>query len=157
MNDKELMNTIDKIQTELNNIKKELEVNAEPTFSRVAKGERYYSAVLINENCETTSCIERGDNCDNSRFANNNYFCTRERAQEVADKINMLLLLERLHDTYCPNYKPNWVNAATAKYFLRFIRATNRWEVAECWQKDTAFVYFPTPEIARKVCNILNA
>lgn len=72
MNDKELMNAINKIQTELNNIKKELEVNAEPTFSRVAKGTKYHSAVLINTECGITSCVENGDGCDTNRFKYNN-------------------------------------------------------------------------------------
>ena len=156
MDNKELMNTIDKIQTELNNIKKELEVNAEPTFSKVRKGTKYYSALLATLDCGVTSSIEDGDDCDTNRFKNNNYFYTRERAQEVADKINMLLLLERLHDTYCPGYEPNWADDS-AKYFHKFNRVTNRWAVGKCHRMDMEFVYFPTEEIAQKVCDILNA
>ena len=55
---------------------------------------------------------------DKLNFENNNYFLTKERAEEVADKIKFLLKLERLHDIYCPDYKPNWNNEWESKFYI---------------------------------------
>lgn len=77
----------------------------EPKYERVKEGENYY---WVGTYCGRLVAIAGTENPIDSNFDNNNYFHTKERANEVADKINFLLKLERLHEIYCPDYKPNW-------------------------------------------------
>ena len=133
---------------------------SEPKFERVAKYEKYYSLVF-NADAQTTQCIERGEYCydDTDCYESNNYFHTRERAKEVADKINLLLKLERLHDIYCPNYVPDWNDKDKVKYYVfknEFV-SISIWDIGYVSTSDISDVYFPTEEIAKKVCDILNA
>lgn len=129
----------------------------EPKFERVGKYGKYYS-ILFNGAAMTCEERDNGQNCfdDTDNFESNNYFKTEQRAQEVADKINFLLKLERLHDIYCPDYKPDWKGADDKHYVVRdgqrkkyACRSTIGWSGIAC-------VFFPTREIAQKVCNILN-
>lgn len=131
----------------------------EPKFERVKDREAYWS--VDSKFCaegKATPCqhYENFHRSDNSYFDNNNYFKTEQRAKEVADKINRLLKLERLHDIYCPDYKPDWESADDKHYVIRdeqrkkyVYRSTIGWSEVAC-------VFFPTKKIAQKVCNILN-
>ena len=79
-----------------------------------------------------------------------------ERDEEVADKINFLLKLERLHDIYCPDYVPDWQDNAR-KYYVFYGEKDSTYYVGGCLAADRKpCVYFPTTEIAQKVCDILN-
>lgn len=132
----------------------------EPKFERVKKNENYYYLEFGSalETVTIYSDADTGHPIDKNRFDNNNYFHTEQRAQEVADKINFLLKLERLHDTFCPDFFPNWKNNDEIKYsvfydnYSRCYR-TSMFSVNE--YKNNAF--FATKEIAQKVCDILNA
>lgn len=100
---------------------------------------------------------EKNNFFDECYFKSNNYFLTKERAEEVADKINFLLKLERLHDVYCPDYKPDWEEGKDeCKWFIRF-DAKNK-EYLAFWTTiyRDATVYFDSKETAKKVCEILN-
>lgn len=133
----------------------------EPKFERVEIRKPYWS-VGITPKAEPR-CYREGFeyheqfhcNC----FDNNNYFHTKERAQEVADKINFLLKLERLHDTFCPDYVPDWNDKDKVKYYVfknEFI-SISIWDIGYVSTSNISDVYFPTEEIAKKVCDILNA
>lgn len=128
----------------------------EPNFKRVEQHKNYYS-ITIDERINCSVYREEYWGVDDNHFDNNNYFYTRERAQEVANKIKFLLKLERLHDIYCPDYKPSWNSFPERKYFVLFGYETKKWEVN--WYQSfspSGIVYFPTEEIAQKVCDILN-
>lgn len=74
-------------------------------------------------------------------------------AVEVADKINFLLKLERLHDTFCPD----WNDKRKAKWAVVFDYAENKY--ASYWNPVTdnhTIVYFDSKETAEQVCKILN-
>ena len=73
-------------------------------FERVEKGKIYYT---VTGELNIIRCIEGGHIIDNNFYNANNYFYTQKRAQEVANKINFLLKLERLHDIFCPDYVPD--------------------------------------------------
>ena len=125
----------------------------ESKFERVAKGEIYFS---ITGELGVIGSIERGCSVDNNKYNANNYFYTKEHAQEVADKINFLLKLERLHDIYCPNYKPDW-DSLDKKYFVWFSHDWHRYICSECTRSESAqLTYFPMAAIVQKVCDILN-
>ena len=145
------------IKANENEIKK-LEAEKEgPAFERVEKGLRYY-CVGVNELGVTVEPhIDNRLIFSDAMFENNNYFHTKERAEEVADKINFLLKLERLHNTFCPDYKPDWEEGKDeCKWFIRF-DAKNK-EYLAFWTTiyRDATVYFDSKETAKKVCEILN-
>lgn len=135
---------------------------SEPEFERVKDREYYHSVGchFCNEG-EMVACrhYENHDRGDDKYFANNNYFRTEKRAKEVASKINLLLKLERLHDTFCPDYVPDWGNRWLSKYYIYQDKSMgNIWIWGEVnTDSDAVQVYFPTEEIAQKVCNVLNA
>lgn len=138
-------------------IEKEIEQDNESKFERVPKGESYYT---VDFECgiafASTDC-EDYVTMDDFRFDNNNYFKTCERAQEVADKINFLLKLERLHDTFCSNYVPDFNDFSTLKYTIYCDRNNKMYKTIPCYSAEhRTQVYFPSEEIAQKVCDILN-
>lgn len=121
----------------------------EPKFER-RKGEVYYTVGAYRGN---TECYELVDDSvsDGWRYDNNNYFYTEERAQEVSDKINFLLKLERLHDIYCPR--------EGGKYYISQNTESGRYCYGCIMNVPLAYptsVMFPSEEIAYKVCGILN-
>ncbi len=132
----------------------------ESKFERVEKNENYYYLEFgsVLGTATIYSEAETGHHIDKNRFDNNNYFHTEERAQEVADKINFLLKLERLRDTFCPDYIPDWNNNNEQKYFVFYDNGSNHYESSVVIAVEyEPTVYFPTREIAQKVRNVLNA
>lgn len=160
------MNRIDELKSLIENCKKTIESSEKeiemlkskkPTFGRVEEGETYYS-IEKNITGKFVSCslTEENISFDKNYFENNNYFHTKERAEEVADKINFLLKLERLHDIYCPDYKPDW-NDERFKWYVHF-DCTDK-EYISNWttcSNEHAMVYFDSEKTAEKVCAILS-
>ena len=159
---------LEKIQKELDEIK--LSNNDEiklsnndneykvDTFERVKRMETFYTISLdgnafVFEQFETESSEDFNNNC----FKNNNYFKIRERAEEVKSKIELLLRLERLHDTFCPDYKPNWNDNSEPKYFIEFDCEDNIYVLNYTDYYYRTDVYFPSQDVAQKVCDVLNA
>ena len=150
----ELNNRIALLENELESIKQERDRLSEPTFERRI-GERYY---YLRGIYHWYSDVDHFDHADDTwNYKNNNYFYSEKRANEVLEKINLLLKLERLHDTYCPDYVPDWDDGC-AKYIVPYDMVYKCYCVgcvyAICTITD---VYFPTKEIAEKVRDILNA
>lgn len=147
----------DKIQEA--EIKKEqlIKEQNEPEF-KIAHDEKYYFVDFDSRGCNlnVTSDIYKNVLCDKARVAQNNCFKTKERAEEVLNKIKFLLKLERLHDIYCPDYKPNW-NRESLKYYVAYDTSKEKW--CSCCirvMEDAVQVYFPTQDIAQKVYDALN-
>ncbi len=89
-------------------------------------------------------------------FDNNNYFTNSKRAAEVANKVNLLLKLEKYYDTYCPNYYPNWDSEA-AKYYIYYDSERKRFKIDwDCKNRGILRVYFPNRETAQIICDKLN-
>lgn len=155
----ELKESIDKALAEeakYEELIRQIKEKEEPKFERRVD-ESYYAVETNNGKARRYNLIDNSV-ADGWRYKNNNYFYTEERAQEVADKINFLLKLERLHDTYCSDYVPDWFDAETAKWYVFFNNSTEGYD-AVCvswWAQTKTNVYFPTEEIAQKVCDILN-
>lgn len=85
-----------------------------------------------------------------------NCFPTEESAKQVAEKIRMLLKLERYHDMFCPDYVPDWSDY-TCKFFICYDIYNHEWTCD--WVsglKYPAQVYFDSEETAQKVCDLLN-
>ena len=79
-----------------------------------------------------------------------------ERVEEVADKIKFLLKLERLHDTFCPDYKPDWSDVSNAKWRVAFDHEKKKYVLCWDWAADCKTVYFDSEETAKKVYETLN-
>lgn len=135
----------------------------EPKFERVHQTKPYWRLAFDNAfgcGAWVLKQVERGwyDFNNMTDFEGNNYFHTEQRAQEVADKINLLLKLERLHDIFCPDYVPDWNNFDAFKYTIIYNIVDKSWYYN---QTVTGVIgtctYFPTRKIAQKVCDILNA
>lgn len=133
------------------------DVEEEPKFKRMKTDTRYYHInVDVYGKINYYGTIEKNGIHDNHYYNNNNYFCNIERANEVANKINFLLKLERLHDIYCLNYTPDWNDDKVPKYFIYHDEKVKRWKFDSITKLDIADVYFPTAKIAQNVCDILN-
>lgn len=142
-------------------IEKEIEQINEPEFERVPKGENYFIAIVnyANGKAIAENICEDYVYVDDERFDNNNYFKTAERAKEVVDKINFLLKLERLHDTFCPDFNLGLRDGLDVeKYYVYYNFVHEQW-MSSCMihASSAVQVYFSTKEIAQKVCDILNA
>ena len=126
---------------------------SEPKFERV---DSFYYLDVINGAFGVGMDEDQNSSIDDNWYNHNNYFHTKKRAREVADKINLLLKLERLHDTFCPDYVPDWDDFNAFKFSVIYNPAEKKW-----YQTITKVIgtctYFPTREIAQKVCDILNA
>lgn len=127
----------------------------EPKFERMDYGHEYYSFGVDFEPFVSTDV---GNIIDDWRYENNVYFHTMERAEEVADKIRLLLKLERLHDIYCLDYIPDWNDWRAKKWEIDYENSQGRYRTISTPSTESkTAVYFPTEEIAQKVCDILNA
>ncbi len=85
-----------------------------------------------------------------------NFFRTRERAEQVAEKMRLLLRLEQLHDMLCPDYVPDYKGDET-KYHLYFSHVQGKYEVScsTSWE-NPCMVVFDTEKNAQKAAEILN-
>lgn len=142
-------------------IEKEIEQDnePEPKFERLGRNEMYFYLSESNGRPIAFSEHESNDIFDDVRFNNNNYFKTVERAKEVTDKINFLLQLERLHDTFCSDYVPdwNWNSIDQSKYYVLYSNRRKMFVFDTTYSvENKCMVYFPSEEIAQKVCDILN-
>lgn len=154
------------LEIKLAEVKKEAEKELE--FKKVDIGENFYYITFCDTAGITTLCdiesppignpvFDPHYNACKIRFLNNNYFHTETRAQEVADKIKFLLKLERLHDTYCPDFVPDLSNnekmwriiydVVQGKYIATWITSS---------VKRNTDTYFSSNEIAQKICDMLN-
>lgn len=132
------------------------EQDDEPKFER-REGKLYYWVSTNNGKAERVASTDDAGRYDKPWYDNNNYFYTAERAQEVADKINFLLKLERYHDTFCPDYVPNFDDFSTFKHMIIYDHDIQMYRTMYYNSSEYGTqVYFPSEGIAQKVCNILN-
>lgn len=157
MTDQEFFQKCDNLEKRIKQLEAvvgKIEADSEPEFERVSHGEPYFYIYGNTMNVAITS--EDSGYISDTSYINNNYFYTKERAQEVADKIKLLLKLERLHDIYCPDYKPDW-NSIERKYLVYFDHSKRKygWDTFS-YSEYAGAIYFQTEEIVQKVCDILN-
>lgn len=144
------------IKANENEIKKLEKEKEKPAFERVERGKKYYFVDVYRGKYFAKYEVDEHSILDDEIYASNNYFHTRERAEEVADKINFLLKLERLHDTFCPDYKPDWGNISTTKWWVAFNNDQKVYKPYWTNSIDSNITYFNSEETANKVCEILN-
>lgn len=115
-------------------------------------GEKYF--VAVEDGADVVQYCEDSIDEFNIRFGN--CFRTKERAEQVARKIRLLLRLEQLHDMLCPDYVPDYKGDET-KYHLYFSHVQGKYEVScsTSWE-NPCMVVFDTEKNAQKAAEILN-
>jgi hypothetical protein len=125
----------------------------EPKPWKPERGEEYFT---IANGVDAVQYIYYGDGIDEVNIPSGNCFKTKKRAEQVAEKMRLLLRLEQLHDMLCPDYVPDWENEKD-KFCLCYHHEGKQWSV-ESWLffESQGFVWFDTFENAEKAAEILN-
>ena len=137
--------------TKLEELKKEAEMQKKQEEWKF--GEKYF---YISQSGRVICEMFTEHRTDIARKNFGNFFRTRGRAEQVADKMRLLLRLEQLHDQLCPDYVPDWGNYGQ-KFLVYFNHAENRWHIgaSNAFELRCA-TYFDTEENAEKAAEILN-
>ncbi len=116
-------------------------------------GEQYFA---VADGADVTRFTYCGDSIDESNIQFGNCFQAKERAEQVAEKVRLLLRLEQLHDMLCPDYEPDWErDEEKSIVFLNHERKC--WNVGSYYSHEfRCTAYFDTPENAEKAAEILN-
>lgn len=86
-----------------------------------------------------------------------NFFSTEARAEQVAEKIRLLLRLERLHDMLCPDYVPDYEDEDEVKYHVYFNHLQGKYNIScSTSRENPCMVAFDTKESIEKTAEILN-
>lgn len=126
----------------------------EPKPWKPESGERYY---CVNPYCKVIhyDFMRNYVNFDNRLISCGNYFRTEERAEQVAEKMRLLLRLEQLHDMLCPDYVPDWKDIEL-KFVITFNHALGKFlPVFKIETEYNTCVYF-SEDAAIKAAEILN-
>lgn len=133
----------------MNDIEKKLE---EPKPWKPEVGEKYF--VAVEDGADVVQYWEDSIDEFNIRFGN--CFRTKERAEQVARKIRLLLRLEQLHDMLCPDYVPDWKDDRL-KFYVYFDHEQGSLNItASSFCDALSLVTFETRENAEKAAEILN-
>lgn len=104
---KEFGGLMEKIKKSVDDFQKQLEdfkSDADKKFKRAEPSLDYYYVSLLEGKFIVRTTIDANTQADNGRFDNNNYFLIQERAQEVADRLNKIMCIERIIDEF-PEYE----------------------------------------------------
>ena len=125
----------------------------EPKPWKPKDGEDYFY-ICIDFTIDSWENVE--DDTDKRNFRIGNCFQTEARAEQVAEKMRLLLRLEQLHDMLCPDYVPDYKGDET-KYHLYFNHVQGKYEVScsTSWE-NPCMVVFDTEKNAQKAAEILN-
>ena len=158
MND--IKKKIEALKTEflekLEDLQKEAEAQKEQEALKPWKPEDGEDYFYISINFAVDSWENVDDDTDKCNLRIGNCFRTEERAEQVAEKMRLLLRLEQLHDMICPDYVPDW-ESDEAKFYVYFSHIQNNWRVSfsTAWWYP-CMVVFDTEKNAQKAAEILN-
>lgn len=135
----------------LEGLKKEAEMQKKQEVWKF--GEKYF---YVSQSGRVIQEMFTEHRTDIARKNFGNFFRTRERAEQVAEKMRLLLRLEQLHDMLCPDYVPDW-GSDEAKFYVYFSHIQNNWSVScsTAWWYP-CMVVFDTEKNAQKAAEILN-
>lgn len=140
----------------LEELRKEAEAQKEQEELKPWKPEVEEGYFYIGNTLGIGEYFNGGDYIDDKLITAGNCFRTKERAEQVAKKMRLLLRLEQLHDILCPDYEPDWNNTSKQKICLGRDHADDCWfvDIFDITEYPTA--YFDTEENAQKAAEILN-
>lgn len=137
-------------------LEKEAEMQKKQEEPKPWKPEREEKYFTIENRFDVVQYTYCEDGIDESNIQFGNCFRTEERAEQVAEKMRLLLRLEQLHDMLCPDYVPDYKGDET-KYHLYFSHVQGKYEVScsTSWE-NPCMVVFDTEKNAQKAAEILN-
>lgn len=125
----------------------------EPKPWKPAYGQNYFA---LSGNFTACKCTNYGERFEEYPISIGNCFRTKERAEQVADKMRLLLRLEQLHDMLCPDYVPDWKDDRL-KFYVYFDHEQGSLNItASSFCDALSLVTFETRENAEKAAEILN-
>ena len=96
------------------------------------------------------------DDIDKLTISSGNCFPAKERAEQVAKKMRLLLRLEQLHDMLCPDYEPDW-EGDRLKFQIYFSHSQGEYgKSCSTGIESPCMAVFDTEENAEKAAEILN-
>ena len=146
-----------KFLEKLEELQKEAEAQKEQEELKPWKPEVEEGYFYIGNTLGIGEYFNGGDYIDDKLITAGNCFRTKERAEQVAKKMRLLLRLEQLHDMLCPDYEPDF-GSGEATYCLYYDYSSSHW-ATEGWYDCNCRVngpYFDTLENAEKAAEILN-
>ena len=133
---------IEKLKQELSTLQHKLKMQEIQTAYSIKDGDKVY---YISPELDVVAFDFDEDNENNMKILSiGNCFKTRERAEQVANKIKFLLRLEFLHDKYCPGF----LNEQDYKKSFSIFRDS---EEQEYQVFKSVGVYFGDEEVIKKV------
>ena len=124
----------------------------EPKPWKPEHGEKYF---YIRDTLEIGSFFNWDGSIDDKLIKVGNCFRTKERAEQVAKKMRLLLRLEQLHDQLCPDYEPDW--DGTAKFLVAFDHTDGEMQAFfDRSSGESTLVYFRDVVTAMEAAEILN-
>ena len=140
----------------LEELQKEAEMQKKQEEQKPWKPERGEEYFTIGNSVDVFQYTYYEDSIDESNIQFGNYFRTKKRAEQVAEKMRLLLRLEQLHDMLCSDYVPDWENYGQ-KFLVYFNHAENHWNIgaSNAFELRCA-TYFDTEENAEKAAESLN-
>lgn len=116
-------------------------------------GEKYF--VAVEDGADVVQYCEDSIDEFNIRFGN--CFRTKERAEQVARKMRLLLRLEQLHNMICPDYVPDYEDDDEVKFYVYFNHLQGKYDIScSTSVENPCMVVFDTEKNAQKAVEILN-
>lgn len=126
----------------------------EPKPWKPERGEEYFAVEDVADVVPYTYCE---DSIDEYNIQLGNCFRTKERAEQVAEKMRLLLRLEQLHDMLCPDYVPDYEDDDEVKYHVYFNHLQGKYNIScSTSRENPCMVAFDTKENIEKAAEILN-
>lgn len=138
-------------------LEKEAEMQKKQEEPKPWKPEARAEYFFIDNYFLSHSFYNMNDDVDSYNFEIGNYFPTEARAEQVAEKMRLLLRLEQLHDMLCPDYVPDYEDDDEVKFYVYFGHSRGRYDISRSisWENPCMAV-FDTEENAEKAAEILN-
>lgn len=146
-----------KFSGKLEELKKEAETQKKQEELKPWKPEHREIYFTIENGVDVVRYIYIGDDIDESCILSGNYFPTRERVEQVAKKMRLLLRLEQLHDMLCPDYVPDYEDEDEVKYHVYFNHLQGKYNIScSTSRENPCMVAFDTKGNIEKAAGILN-
>ena len=126
----------------------------EPKPWKPAYGQNYFA---LSGNFTACKCTNYGERFEEYPISIGNCFPTEARAEQVAEKMRLLLRLEQLHDMLCPDYVPDYEDDDEVKYHVYFNHLQGKYNIScSTSRENPCMVAFDTKENIEKAAEILN-
>ena len=137
-------------------LEKEAEMQKKQEEPKPWKPEARAEYFFIDNYFLSHSFYNMNDDVDSYNFEIGNCFPTKERAEQVAKKMRLLLRLEQLHDMLCPDYVPDW-EGDRLKFQIYFSHSQGEYgKSCSTGIESPCMAVFDTEENAEKAVKILN-